>query len=257
MMARAPLLLQRSLLFPYSDGLEFERQVEIKGGADAAFAGVLDHPPGSSFEIMNPQAWMAHTPVPVLLLPDLHPLLDTEWEPYDLGVMGELDVQIMTELFGGRRLASTLAPEWDGGVYYAAQRKAATDKESTASLGLMYYSRWKNKDSARSFEHVYAGELGRKYSRVTERKADEQDGEQVYTTNEGDVLISLDDRGVFIAEGFPLALARQMREATLAVQGSGKIMNARGSELTLGLSRMMSGAGMIRPATVGRYTLER
>ena len=54
MMARAPLLLQRSLLFPYSDGLSFEQAVLVKHGRDGAFAGVLENPPGSSFEIMNP-----------------------------------------------------------------------------------------------------------------------------------------------------------------------------------------------------------
>ena len=74
-MARAPLLLQESLLFPYSDGLSFEHAVLRKGGKEAAFAGVLANPPSSSFEIIHPDAWMAHTPVPVLRLPDIHPLL--------------------------------------------------------------------------------------------------------------------------------------------------------------------------------------
>ena len=44
---------------------------------------------------------MAHAPVPVLRLPDIHPLIDAEYTPYDVGVMGEFDVQILTELFGG------------------------------------------------------------------------------------------------------------------------------------------------------------
>src|ERR1700685_2314604 len=40
-MASAPLLLQQSLLFPYSEGLSFEQAVLVKGGKQAAFAGVL------------------------------------------------------------------------------------------------------------------------------------------------------------------------------------------------------------------------
>ena len=36
-MARAPLLLQESLLFPYSDGLNFEQAVLVKAGKEAAF----------------------------------------------------------------------------------------------------------------------------------------------------------------------------------------------------------------------------
>ena len=75
-MARAPLLLQQSLLFPYGDGLSFEQAILVKGGKEAAFAGVLANPPSSSFEIMHPDAYMAHVPVPVLRLPDIHPLID-------------------------------------------------------------------------------------------------------------------------------------------------------------------------------------
>ncbi len=159
-MARAPLLLQQSLLFPYSDGLSFEQAVLVKAGKEAAFAGVLANPPSSSFEIMHPAAYLAHAPVPVVRLPDIHPLLDPEYTPYDVGVMGELDVRILVELFGGQEMADALAPAWNGGVYFAAQRKSAVtaaEKESTASLGLIYYSRWKNRDSARSFHAHLCG----------------------------------------------------------------------------------------------------
>src|SRR5271167_4820942 len=192
-MARAPLLLQESLLFPYTEGLSFEQAILVKAGKEAAFAGVLANPPSSSFEIMHPAAYMAHAPVPVVRLPDIHPLLDPEYTPYDIGVMGELDVRILIELFGGREMADALAPAWNGGAYFAAQRKSAVtaaEKESTASLGLLYYSSWKNRDSARSFMTVYAGQISRKYSGVVERTTDETDEkEQVYSTREGDVLI--------------------------------------------------------------------
>ena len=188
MMARAPLLLQRSLLFPYSDGLSFEQAVLIQKGKDAAFAGVLANPPGSSYEIMNPAAFLAHAPVPVLRVPDVHGLLDGEYEPYDVGVMGELDVQILGELFGGPEVASVLSTQWDGGVYYAAQRKSATveERRGAGSIGLVYLSRWKSPAAAETFERIYAGELARKYGELKERKKDEADAQdQVFTTNEG------------------------------------------------------------------------
>src|SRR5438309_3076707 len=176
-MARAPLLLQESLLFPYGDGLSFEQKILVKAGKEAAFAGVLANPPSSSFEIMHPAAYMQQTPVPVIHLPDIHPLLDAEYTPYDIAVMGQLDVRILIELFGGREMADALSPAWNGGMYYAAQRKSAVtpaEKESTASLGLIYYSRWKNRDSARSFMHTYAAQIPRKYSGVVERQKDEE-----------------------------------------------------------------------------------
>jgi hypothetical protein len=264
-MARAPLLLQKSLLFPYDQGLSFEDAVLVKQGKQAAFAGVLANPPSSSMEIMHPAAYMAHTPVPVLRLPDIHPLIDAAYIPYDVGVMGEFDVQIVTELFGGKQMADALAPAWNGGIYYAAQKKsAATDqaRRSTASIGLLYYSKWKNADSALSFLRVYAGELPRKYSGLAERKNDEVDAtEQVYSTSEGDVLLSLADNGVFISEGFPLETARQLREKILSVQSDAplQVTSLDGRETPaaikdttfdpgMTLIRTMADAGLIKAA---------
>ena len=120
-MARAPLLLQRSLEFPYTDGLAFEHFLETQpGGKQLAFAGALERPPSSSFEVMHPSAYLAHAPVPVLRMPDVHGLLDADYEPYDVGVMGELDVEMMASLFGGPEISKALTPQWDGGIYYAA-----------------------------------------------------------------------------------------------------------------------------------------
>lgn len=259
-LARAPLLLQQSLLFPYSEGLTFEQAVLVRGGRQAAFAGVLENPPSSSFEIMHPEAYMVHAPVPVLRLPDIHPLLDAEYTPYDVGVMGELDVRILTELFGGREMAEALAPEWDGGIYYAAQRKSAVtaaEKESTASIGLLYYSQWKNEDSARSFLRIYAAQIPRKYSNVVRRTQDEADeSEQVYSTSEGDVLLSISDTGVFVGEGFSLPLARKLRDSIASVQSHGpmQIAGDKLHEPALNLSTLMSSFGAIKPGSLERYT---
>jgi hypothetical protein len=258
-MARAPLLLQESLLFPYSEGLSFEQAILIKAGKEAAFAGVLANPPSSSFEIMHPEAYMEHAPVPVVRLPDIHPLLDPEYVPYDIGVMGELDVRILVELFGGREMADALAPAWNGGLYYAAQRKSATaaEKESTASLGLVYYSRWKNRDSARSFMRIYAAQVPRKYSNVVERTKDEVDErEKIFTTDEGDVLISLSGTGVFVGEGFDLNLSRKLRDSIVSNQPEGPMKQASMSfeEPTLSLAHVLASFGAVNTNALQRYT---
>ena len=250
-LARAPLLLQESLLFPYSEGLNFEQAVLLKGGRDVAFAGVLKNPPSSSFEIMHPEAYITRTPVPVLRLPDIHPLIDAEYEPYDLGVMGELDVRILAELFGGREIAEGLAPDWNGGMYYAAQRKTASsaEKESTASLALFYYSQWKNADSAKTFLRIYAAQIPRKYSKVARRQQDEAgDNEQVFTTGEGDVLLSISGRGVFVSEGFSLPLARKLRDSVASVQSEGPLRIAGQTlhEPALTMARGLHSFGMIK-----------
>ena len=257
-LARAPLLLQQSLLFPYSEGLAFEQAVLVKAGKDAAFAGALANPPSSSFEIMNPEAYLAHTPVPSIHLPDIHPLLDATYTPYDLGVMGELDVSILTELFGGPEMSKALAPAWNGGIYYAAQRKSAVkpaEKLSTASLSLFYYSRWKNPDSARSFMKIYAEQLPRKYSKLERRSNLEKDDEQVYATEEGDVLLSRTGDSVFVSEGFDLALARNLRNTISIAQPTGRTLSAEERhEPAMDLAAMLRFAGSPGSDLIRRYT---
>ena len=54
--------------------------------------------------------------------------------------------------------------------------------------------------------------------------------ERVYTTSEGDVLLTLKDNTVWVSEGFDLALARKLRdqvELANAPLGSGPVMQAR------------------------------
>jgi hypothetical protein len=184
--------------------------------------------------------------------------------------MGEFDVKVLTELFGGDAAAAELTPEWKGGIYYAAQRRSAVTaeaKESTASIALLYESKWRNEGAARSFLRVYADELPRKYSTLVRRSKDEADAnEQVYSTNEGDVLLTIDGTGVFVSEGFPLELARRLRESIAGAQSDAPLELAgadakdreglpdtglHGMNLPdpgLSLVRMISSAGVMKAA---------
>ncbi|MGI4852489.1 MAG: hypothetical protein ACRYF4_00415 [Janthinobacterium lividum] len=259
-LARAPLLLQQSLLFPYSAGLGFEQAVLLKSGVDTAFAGALQRPPTSSHEIIHPDDYLAHTPISVLTMPDIHGLLDKDWEPYDVGVMGELDVRIIAELFGGRAMAGPLAVEWDGGIYYAAQRRndSAVQKTQKGSIGVLYYSQWKNEDTARSFMNVYAGALPRKYDNI--KPVEFQDGDAdhlLFSTEEGDVWLSLEDNSVFVSEGYDGATAKKLDRMFRDAQGHGRLQTAgvvanRG-ELTLGLTRLLPGIGIPAAARVALH----
>jgi hypothetical protein len=228
-MARAPLLLSESMLFPYREGMSFEQDVWMDQGQAAAFAGALDRPPTSSWEIINPREYeKRHIPA-IPLLPNIHPLTDPTYKPYDIGQVGELDVHILSELFGGDNAARDLTPAWNGGLYWAGQLRSATtpvQKADTASIGLFYLSIWKSDDSAQVFARIYANSLGRKYSRVSELSSGASaagDGsvEHLFTTNEGPVLITTRGKMVFIAESFPLPLARQLTALILDAQGGG------------------------------------
>ncbi len=231
-MARAPLLLSESLLFPYREGLSFEQDVWMDQGQAAAFAGALDRPPTSSWEIFNPRMYEQKRIPAVPLLPDIHPLVDSLFRPYDIGQIGELDVKIITELFGGDASARDLTPAWDGGLYWAGQLRSATtpaEQDTTKSLGLFYLSIWKSADSAQTFARLYARNLPRKYSNVQvvshSEAAPSGDGsaEEVYSTEEGPVLLTTRGKMVFVAESFPLPMARKLTALILDAQGSGAL----------------------------------
>ncbi len=234
-LARAPLLLSESLMFPYREGLSFEQDVWMDQGQQAAFTGALDRPPSSSWEIINPREYeKGHVPA-VPLLPDIHPLVDKLYRPYDIGQVGQLDLSILTKIFGGDGASRDLTPAWDGGIYWAGQLRSATtpaEQASTKSISLFYLSVWKSPASAQAFTRLYAEELGRKYSglkrdEAAERSAppDERVGtvEQIYSTNEGPVALITRGKLVFVSESFNLELARKLSALILDAQGTGEM----------------------------------
>jgi hypothetical protein len=201
---------------------------------------------------MNPRAYERKVKVPVLTMPDVHPLLDAEYSPYDVGVMGSLDVRILSELFGGPQVAAALTPEWNGGIYYAVQKKSAPDKNSTASIGLLYLSQWKSPEAAAAFAKMYADELGKQFSGVTnDAQGESGEGEQIYKTNEGPVVISTTGNSVFVSESFDLPLARKLEFLMLGAQrGSGQesVAANRAPDLTGPMVRFFATCGMMRSA---------
>jgi hypothetical protein len=237
-LARAPLLLSESLLFPYREGLSFEQDVWMDQGQAAAFPGTMDRPPSSSWEIMNPRDYEHKSTPPIPLLPNIHPLVDKLYKPYDIGQVGQLDLHIMAGIFAGEGVARDLTPAWNGGIYWAGQRLSATPAEqsTTKSLALFYLSVWKNAASAEAFTQMYSNQLGRKYSGLKPDIAAQKagaadlpagDDEQVFTTSEGPVVITTRGKLVFIAESFPLEMARKLTALILDAQGTGELKMAQ------------------------------
>ena len=271
-LARAPLLLSGSLLFPYREGLSFEQDLWMDQGQAAAFTGALDRPPSSTWEIINPREF-EKSKIPVVpLMPDIHPIVDSTYKAYDIGQVGELDLHILTELFGGDNAARDLTSSWDGGIYWAGQRlsaKTTAELASTKSISLLYLSAWKNEASAQAFAKLYANSLGRKYSGLHRDEeaqraapADAQEGtvEQVFTTSEGPVDITTRGKLVFVSESFELDMARKLTALILDAQGSGELKMANAlpaalpnsgvsnPTLTSGLVHFMSDCGVMKAA---------
>jgi hypothetical protein len=215
----APLVLRQSLLFPYEDGLIFEQRVLKDRGTNAAFAGVLQRPPDSSWEIMNPLAYEHKLHAPLLAIPDLHPLLDPDWAPYDVGVMGALDVRILGAALADAGAGADAALAWDGGVYYAAQARSAKtllEKDQTGSIALVYLSRWKTAKAAQAFAVLYRRSLARRYPGSP--PAPGTATRSIDLTTEGPAIVDQQDRSVFISHTLPEALSGKVETLMLAAQ---------------------------------------
>ncbi len=263
-MAEAPRVLQESLLFPYTDGLRFEAALLKAGGKRAAFAEALARPPNSTYEVMTPPAYLAHGTVPALALPDLPTELAADYAPYDVGVMGALDVRVMAETFDPTADADALAAAWDGGAYYAADRRPGAT-QGTGGLALLYVSRWKDEEAAETFAKLYTGELKRKYARLEPEVAVKGDDAAAsdadclgrwFRSEEGEVLVARCGRSVVVTEGFARAQAEQLRRETLAVNAP--VVRAEGhcEESQVGVG--VAGQGLtasLRQAMPANYTL--
>jgi hypothetical protein len=241
--------------------LGFEQRLLKDKGAEYAFAGVLDRPPSSSYEIMNPRAYEAKATAPLLRMPDVHPLLDTDYQPYDIGVMGELDVRILAELFAGPDTSAVLTPQWRGGLYYAVQsRKAVTPAQqaATSSVALLYLSAWRSEDAAKEFAKLYGRELSQKYSGVARDQASELSAdERIYNSSEGPILIVRQGTQVFIGESFDLTVARKLQFLFFGAQQNGETEQAAHviyptDELSSHLTELVASCGVMK-AYLGHF----
>jgi hypothetical protein len=210
----APVLIKEELIFPYTYGMKFIRDLLVAGGRDLAFNGVLKRLPRTSREILEPKEYLAGRVVPALLLPDMK-FLNEQWEPFDAGSVGQLDVKVLLKQYANDETAARFAPEWRGGAYYAAGRKDAKppNRNSTAHIGLVYVSRWASETAARQFAQIYASALQVRYQQVQPAAATAI--RQKYATADGPVIMEQHGDMLVITESFDEATANKLIEAAL------------------------------------------
>ncbi len=252
-LSSAPLVLRESLLFPYQEGLVFEQTLLKSRGTQGAFAAVLNRPPSTTWEILHPEAYLRGVQPPLLQMPDLHPLLDADWAPYDVGVMGALDVRMLGEALGDKGAGADAALAWDGGLYYAAQSRSAffpgkteAARNDPASIALVYLSRWKTAAAATAFANVYRASLPKRYKDL---KTVEQTGmRSLFSTEEGPVLVAQGDRYVFVSQSLPVPLAEKTMALMIGVQGGAGIAAQLGESVTAPLRRFLARQATLRAA---------
>ncbi len=156
----APIFLKEELTFPYRYGLDFTAALLKAGGKELAYAGAFKDPPKTTREIMEPQTYLTHEKIAPLKMIDMEKDFKA-FDPFDIGAMGEFDVDILVEQYAGREVAEAIYPGWRGGYYFAGKPKG----NKAAPIGVLYVSRWASADKAAEFAAVYAKSLAQRYQK--------------------------------------------------------------------------------------------
>lgn len=205
----APIFLKEELTFPYRYGLDFTRALLQAGGKELAYAGAFKDPPKTTREIMEPETYLVHEKLEPMKLIDMEKDFKG-YEPFDIGAMGEFDVDVLVEQYAGRAKATAIYPEWRGGYYFAGKPKG----DKSAPVGVLYVSRWSSAAKAAEFAAVYAKSLAQRYQKRQGLGADGKvaedtppvdswrtlRGRHAWMTEEGVVMIEVQGDSVLISE---------------------------------------------------------
>jgi hypothetical protein len=153
----APMIIQRELLFPYTDGLAFVSE-HFQRGSWAAVDALFRDPPESTEQILHPEKYLAREgPVP-LPLPDLAGTLGPDWRFLEESTLGELDFRILVEQFVDLQTAERAAAGWGGDRYQLFRR----DTDGALILGMR--SAWDTEADAVEFFSAYQRVAGRRHA---------------------------------------------------------------------------------------------
>lgn len=221
MMHDAPMILRESGSFAYNEGLIFEGELLHKGGKEMAFAGAFARPPRNSHQVLQPEAYINDENLPPVGIPDLKGLLGVQYDIYDSGGIGQLDVRALLKQYGERKIADDLSSAWQGGAYLTFRRKDKTaDTPTTADLALLYVSRWKTAQAAERFAHFYSNAVAQRYQTATAQPAPDCPGTNCpvssaqIMTEEGPVIVEhWGDNSVIVSESFDSSTAAQVHRA--------------------------------------------
>jgi hypothetical protein len=212
----APIFLKESLTFPYSYGMDFVVKLMQNGGKEKAFAAVLQNPPHTTRQIMEPETYITGEKIDPMPVPDFKRDFK-DYQKFDIGAMGEFDVAVLIEQYSGKPLSKHMYPEWRGGYYYAAKPKpdSKTDSAAVAPLGLLYVSRWSSAENAAEFAAIYAQSLKQRYKKADEVAGqalnpptsgpDQLKSRHAWTTEEGSVVIEAQGDTVLVSESLDAA----------------------------------------------------
>lgn len=223
LMHDAPMIMREMGIFSYNEGLIFEGELLHKGGKKMAFAGVFARPPRNSHEVLQPEAYISGVKVPPVRIPDMRQVLSNQYDVYDSGGIGELDVRALLKQYGERKIAAELSSAWQGGAYVTYRRATKATAEispALSDLAFLYVSRWKSPQAAERFARFYASAVSQRYRSATAQASPACTGADCplstvqIVTEEGPVIVEhWADNSVVVSESFDVTTAAKLRDA--------------------------------------------
>ncbi|HYH00748.1 MAG TPA: hypothetical protein VD837_16565 [Terriglobales bacterium] len=239
---RAPMFLRELLIFPYQYGLKFERDLLVAKGTQGAFRGAFEKPPSQSRQVMQPTTYLQNESLPEMPVPPFEEVVGKSYQNYDLSVLGQFDVWLLSKQYAGQSSAEAIAPKWRGGYYYAAVKPGTpkpangTARIADSALAIAYASTWADADAAEQFAAIYANYIPKRYPQARELGtqpkskvgtfptgaaevnvsiAERLGGNRLWATEQGPVSVEVSANQVLVLEGFDEATAAKLRAATL------------------------------------------
>jgi hypothetical protein len=216
----APIFLKESLTFPYRYGVQFEAAVLRAQGKQKAFSAPFDNPPSTSREIMEPKTYLAGEHIPPLPLPDFKKIFK-DYERFDIGAIGEFDVDILAEQYAGEKAAQRIYPSWRGGYYYSVHLK----EQPQGVLGLVFVSRWASAKAAEEFAGIYAQGMAQRYKDIQPapgnslpanlKELHTLGGDHTWKTSVGDIVMDVKGDTILVTESLDQAITEQFKNTVL------------------------------------------
>lgn len=157
-LGRVPLVMRAELLFPYTDGFNFVRQVYRQANNNyAAVDDLFLNPPESTTQILHPDKYRDRVHPADVPLADLASSLGPDWRLVGNGVLGELDTRVLLEQGTTPHTeAVRIAGNWSGDRWQVV--------ESGAGTAIVVKSTWETPTAASDFFSAYTRGLRARFA---------------------------------------------------------------------------------------------
>src|ERR1700683_1266127 len=147
-LAKGPLVIRDSLLFPYLAGTSFSQAFLKAHSGWQDLHLIFENPPVSTQQIMEPQFYLKGVGPAKVTLPAWNGVAPADWKLLEENVMGQFGVEEILKQFLDEDRAKAISPTWDGDRY------AVFEDPKTKNLKLVWIVALEtDDDAARYFGH--------------------------------------------------------------------------------------------------------